>query len=347
MVELTTAEPQVARTRSEVPLLSLVGLNVKFAQSGGNVHAVRGVSLDVFPNETLAVVGESGSGKSTTGLAAMGLIEAPGYVTGGEIWWKGARTSHDTRRSELAALRGRGMAMIFQEPGTAFNPRLTIGRQMTEGMRHHLGLRKSEARKRACELLDRVGIVEPHRRLKNFPHQFSGGMLQRVAIAMALTCGPELIIADEPTTALDVTVQAHVLALLDEVKREFGLSIVLITHDLGVVGEYAQRVAIMYAGAIVERGQVADVFAHPRHPYTAGLLASTPVVDARAERLRAIPGSPPDMAGLTAGCAFAPRCPQADDRCLREAPVLQSYPDGRSVACWRCEPVGGGHDDGR
>jgi oligopeptide/dipeptide ABC transporter ATP-binding protein len=308
-------------------------VNVKYAQVSGDVHAVRGVSLSVMPKETVAIVGESGSGKSTTGLAAMGLIEPPGYVTGGEIWWKGAPASSGKSKM-LSRIRGREIAMIFQEPGVALKPRLTIGRQMTEGMRYHLGMSGGAAKARACELLDLVGIQEPKKRLGEYPHQYSGGMLQRVAIAMALTCQPDLIIADEPTTALDVTVQARVLALLDEVKREFGLAVVLITHDLGVVNDYAQAVAIMYAGKIVESGPVSEIFEHPLHPYTQGLLASTPGMAGRSDRLTAIPGAPPDMSAQIQGCSFADRCAHATSVCRETTPSLDLVKTYRHVACW-------------
>ncbi len=316
-------------------LLDVRDLRTWFDTSGGVVRAVDGVSFDVQPGETLALVGESGCGKSVTALSIMRLVPSPpGRIVGGEVRFDGrdllALADRDIRR-----VRGREIAMIFQEPMTSLNPVLTIGLQVTETMEHHLGLSRAQARARAVELLGLVGIPEPERRLDQHPHQFSGGMRQRVMIAIALACRPRLILADEPTTALDVTIQAQILELLKRLSREFGVAMVIITHNLGVVARYADRVNVMYAGKVIERGPAAAIYERPRHPYTLGLLRSVPRLDRpRRERLDPIPGQPPDLARLPAGCSFQPRCRFAVVRCGQESPPLAPVGEGHFAACW-------------
>ena len=305
---------------AERPLLSIEALRVEFASQFGTVLAVDGVSYEVMPGETLAVVGESGCGKSVTALSVLGLVPSPpGRLAGGRIAFDGLDlvTAPPERLREI---RGNDIAMIFQEPMTSLNPVLTVGDQIGEALVEHLGLSGPEARERVVSLLSRVGIPSPERRVDDYPHQLSGGMCQRVMIAMALACDPKLLIADEPTTALDVTVQAQILDLLRSLQREWGMSIVLITHDLGVVAEMAQRVVVMYAGQIVERADVEALFAWPRHPYTAGLLRSIPRLEGEREALEPIDGTVPDAASFPDGCRFHPRCPLARDRCRLESP---------------------------
>ncbi|WP_339949683.1 ABC transporter ATP-binding protein [uncultured Albimonas sp.] len=321
-----------------MPLLEIEDLAIDLARDGERRRLVHGASLTVDEGETVAVVGESGSGKSLTALAAMGLLPEELSLGAGRIRFEGrdlAQLSEDERR----ILRGGDMAMIFQEPMTALNPVLSIGRQLTEGMRAKLGVSRSEARARAAELLARVGVTDPERRLTQHPHEFSGGMRQRVVIAMALACGPKLILADEPTTALDVTIQAQILALTAKLCRDDGVGLALITHNLGIVARYADRVCVMYAGGVVETGEARALYKAPRHPYTRGLLDSVPRLDLdRAHGLRPIPGSPPDPMRPVAGCRFHPRCPRAEARCRAEAPPFETR-DGRGFACWRPLPV--------
>ncbi|HWP35724.1 MAG TPA: ABC transporter ATP-binding protein [Thermodesulfobacteriota bacterium] len=316
-------------------LLEVRDLQTEFRTSGGVVRAVDRVSFDVQPGETLALVGESGCGKSVTALSIMRLVPTPpGRIVGGQVLFDGRDLLRLDDR-EMRRIRGRQIAMIFQEPMTSLNPVLTIGRQITETMEHHLGLSPREATARAVELLGLVGIPEPERRLRQYPHQFSGGMRQRVMIAIALSCRPRLILADEPTTALDVTIQAQILELLKSLSREFGVAMVIITHNLGVVARYADRVNVMYAGKIVERAPAAALYARPRHPYTLGLLRSVPRLDRpRRERLDPIPGQPPDLSRLPPGCSFRPRCRFAIPRCAAEVPPLAPVEDGHLAACW-------------
>ncbi len=317
-------------------LLDVRNLETRFHTSNGVVKAVDGVSFDVEPGETLALVGESGCGKSVTALSVMRLIPSPpGRITGGEVLFDG-RDLLALSDKAIRQVRGKDIGMIFQEPMTSLNPVLTIGLQLTETMEHHLGLSRDKARARAIELLSLVGISEPERRLSQHPHQFSGGMRQRVMIAIALSCRPRLILADEPTTALDVTIQAQILELLKKLSREFGVAMVIITHNLGVVARYADRVNVMYAGRVVERGPAAEIYDRPRHPYTLGLLRSVPRLDQpRRDRLDPIPGQPPDLARLPAGCSFRPRCRFAVDRCEREVPPLMPQPGHQLSACWK------------
>jgi oligopeptide transport system ATP-binding protein len=316
-------------------LLSVRDLHVSFKTDEGLVEAVRGVSFDLAKGETLGIVGESGSGKSVTNLALMGLIpQPPGRIDRGSAMFDG-RDLIGMNPKELMAIRGRRIGMIFQDPMTALNPLMTIGQQLTEVTRRHLGLSSAAANRRAAEMLDMVGISSPAQRLRDYPHQFSGGMRQRVMIAMALSCEPDILIADEPTTALDVTIQAQILELLADLQKRRGTSIILITHDLGVVAGVCDRVMVMYAGRVVERAGVRPLFAQPRHPYTLGLLRSLPRLDRdHSEQLEAIPGQPPDMTRVPPGCSFRARCPYAFSRCETEDPGLRDVGDGRVSACW-------------
>lgn len=325
------------------PVLSVEDLHVSFQTDEGLVQAVRGVSFEIMPGETIGMVGESGSGKSVTNLAIMGLIpKPPGRIDRGRAMMHG-KDLLQMSAAELQGVRGRKIGMIFQDPMTALNPLMTVGDQLTEVTRWHLGLNRQEADRRATEMLGMVGIASPEQRLKQYPHQFSGGMRQRVMIAMALSCEPELLIADEPTTALDVTIQAQILELLSELQQRKSTSIILITHDLGVVAGVCNRVMVMYAGRIVEKATVDELFASPKHPYTLGLLDSLPRLDGDVnEALRSIAGQPPDMARLQAGCAFRPRCPVAIDRCATDDPELMVIGESsqRAAACWNLSSGG-------
>ena len=317
------------------PLLDVRDLQTQFSTSGGVVRAVDGVSWDVRAGETVALVGESGCGKSVSALSVMRLVSAPaGRIVGGEVRFKG-RDLLGLSDEEMRKIRGRDIAMIFQEPMTSLNPVLTIGRQLTESLEIHLGMTPEQARARAGEILGLVGIADADRRLRQYPHQFSGGMRQRIMIAMALSCNPALILADEPTTALDVTIQAQILELLKSLSRKLGAAMLIITHNLGVVARYADRVNVMYAGRIVERGTAREIYANPRHPYTLGLLRSVPRLDEpRRAKLDPIPGQPPDLTRLPAGCAFAPRCSFAVERCRRDRPELELVAADHTAACW-------------
>jgi len=329
-------------------LLEVRNLQTHFATRAGVVRAVDGVSWDVLEGETVALVGESGCGKSVSALSIMRLVAGPaGRIVGGEIVFKG-RDLLALGEEAMRRVRGREIGMVFQEPMTSLNPVLTIGRQLTEGLEIHLKLPPAAARRRAEELLAMVGIPDPARRLRQYPHQFSGGMRQRMMIAMALACNPSLVLADEPTTALDVTIQAQILELMKDLSRRLGVAMLIITHNLGVVARYADRVNVMYAGRIVERGTAREVYSRPRHPYTLGLLRSVPRLDEpRRARLAPIEGQPPDLTRLPPGCAFTPRCAFRVERCAREAPPLMDVGDGAHVsACWEalrlereCEPV--------
>ena len=317
------------------PVLQVKDLHVEFHTDDGIVRAVGGVSFGVEAGKTLGIVGESGSGKSVTNLAVMGLVpQPPGRVTGGTAHYDG-RDLLRMSLADISAIRGNRLAMIFQDPMTALNPFLTVERQLSEVTQRHLGHDRSTARRHAIEMLERVGIPGASQRIDEYPHQFSGGMRQRVMIAMALACKPDVLIADEPTTALDVTIQAQILDLMKELQRDEGTAIVLITHDLGLVANMCDRVVVMYGGKIVEESATEHLFAHPRHPYTVGLLESVPRVDeALDSRLRAIEGQPPDPAHLPAGCAFQPRCDWCLDRCAEEIPALITDADGAQLACF-------------
>jgi len=305
------------------PLLQVRDLQVQFNTENGIVRAVNGISFDLAAGETLGIVGESGSGKSVANLALLGLIpQPPGEIVGGRAEFRGQDLLGKSHR-ELTSIRGNDIAMIFQDPMTALNPFLTIAEQLTEATRLHLGLSPKDALDHAIEMLQRVGIPAARQRVFEYPHQFSGGMRQRVMIAMALSCQPDVLIADEPTTALDVTIQAQILDLMKDLQQKEGTAIILITHDLGVVASVCHRVLVMYGGRIVEQADVDSLFSRPQHPYTHGLLRSAPRWDdTRQQELVAIEGQPPDMAQLPAGCAFEPRCPHRVDRCQKEIPSL-------------------------
>jgi oligopeptide/dipeptide ABC transporter ATP-binding protein len=317
-------------------LLEIEGLQTQFFTSGGIVKAVDGVSYDVEEGETVAVVGESGCGKSVSALSILRLVAEPaGKVVGGSIKFQGkdllALTDADMRK-----IRGNDIAMVFQEPMTSLNPVLTIGLQLTETLTHHLDMAPEEANARAVELLGLVGISEPDRRLAQYPHHLSGGMRQRVMIAMALCCDPKLIIADEPTTALDVTIQAQILELMKNLTREFGVAMIIITHNLGVVARYADRVNVMYAGKIIETGSAKDIYHNPKHPYTLALLKSVPRIDQpRVAKLDPVQGQPPDLSKLDDGCAFRPRCRFATEKCAQGIPALEKIDGAHLTACFR------------
>jgi oligopeptide transport system ATP-binding protein len=320
------------------PLLSVEDLRVEFWTERGTVHAVNGVSFAVDRGETLGIVGESGCGKSVTSLAIMGILSRAGRVVGGTAKFEG-RDLLKLSDDELRKVRGKDVAMIFQDPMTSLNPVLTIGRQIREALETHFGLEKEEANKRAAALLDQVGIPSPDLRLKDYPHQFSGGMRQRAMIAMALACEPKVLIADEPTTALDVTIQAQILNLLRALVAERDTALILITHDLGVVAGMCERVNVMYAGTIVEAGAAEQLFARPRHPYTLGLLQSVPRLDAgRRQRLQPIEGQPRNMLRPPRECPFAPRCRYEVELSRQELPQLKEVEPGHSVACFNPVP---------
>ena len=317
------------------PLLAIRGLCVSFFTPAGAVPAVRGVDLELARGETLALVGESGSGKSVTAMTVLGLVDPPGRITAGQVCFDGRDVTQLESR-ELRSLRGRRIAMIFQEPMTSLNPVFTVGEQIAEVLRLHLGSPPAEARQRAVELLGRVGIPAAEERAGQYPHELSGGMKQRVMIAMALACEPDLLIADEPTTALDVTIQAQILELLAQLQSELGMAVLLITHNLGIVAHFAKNVAVMYAGKIVERASVPDLFARPAHPYTRALLRALPV-EGRRERLAAIAGNVPAPLDYPPGCAFAARCSDALEHCSARQPALTVVAPGHAAACWLCD----------
>ena len=326
---------------SNEPLLRVVNLQTHFFSDSGLVRAVDGVSFDVHAGQTLAVVGESGSGKSVTALSILRLVaEPPGRIVGGEVLFRGRNLLEATPR-EMRAIRGKAISMIFQEPMTSLNPVFSCGEQIIETLMLHEKLTRQTARRRAIEMLELVGINSPEQRADEYPHQLSGGMRQRVMIAMALACHPEVLIADEPTTALDVTIQAQILELLRRLQKEMGMAVILITHDLGVVAETADHVAVMYAGQVVEYGDVRSTFRHPLHPYTAGLQASLPKLGTTEDRLRVIPGSVPNPANFPVGCRFHPRCPVAQNRCLTE-PELVAVEPGHLSRCLRADEIAAG-----
>jgi len=315
------------------PLLSVENLTVQARRNGAWFDIVDGVSFAVSPQECLGIVGESGSGKTVSVQAVMGLFPRRSMrIAGGHIRFEG-RDIAGLPEAELRKIRGREIAMVFQDPMSSLNPVLTIGDQITETLRIHMGLARAGARERAIELLDMVGVPYPAQRIDEYPHRLSGGMRQRVMIALAISCGPKLLIADEPTTALDVTVQKQILKLLDRLRRELGMSIILISHDLAVVAERAERVAVMYAGNIVEEATAGDVFLAPRHPYTEGLVRARPRIDADVVRLASIPGSIPDPQTPTPGCRFNPRCAEATATCRASSPPLVEVAPGWSLRC--------------
>ena len=322
-------------------LLEIRGLKTHFKTDDGWVHAVDGVDLSVDSSETVCLVGESGSGKSVTAMSILKLVPMPpGRIVAGQVLWDG-RDLVPLPPAEMQRLRGREIGVVFQEPMTALNPVYTVGEQICEGLRLHEGLSRAAALERATELLALVHISQPSRRVHDYPHQFSGGMRQRVMIAMALACKPRLLIADEPTTALDVTIQAQILDLLTELKERLGMAILLITHAMGVVAEVAQRVVVMYAGQVIEEGSVEEVFERPWHPYTQGLIRSIPRIDAdasRGARLVSIPGIVPSLIEPLPGCRFAPRCAHVRAACTQATPALRAVGTGHRVACILEEP---------
>ncbi|RMC33635.1 ABC transporter ATP-binding protein [Paracoccus alkanivorans] len=316
-------------------VLEVRDLRVEFPTHRGVLTALDNVSLSIRPGEILGVVGESGAGKSMTGLAVQGLLEPPGRIASGSVTLNGRRIDTLSDR-EMTRIRGREIGAIFQDPLTSLNPLFTVGAQLVETIRQHLPMSASAARARAVELLAEVGIPAPSERVDHYPHQFSGGMRQRVVIALALAARPSLIIADEPTTALDVSIQAQITALLRRLCAEHGSAVMLVTHDMGVIAETADRVAVMYAGRLIEIGEVAQVTRDPQHPYTQGLMGSIPALGARVPRLEQIDGSMPRLNAIPPGCAFNPRCPQAGPRCRRERPELFTA-GAEKAACWLLE----------
>ncbi|MET4578849.1 ABC transporter ATP-binding protein [Ottowia thiooxydans] len=318
-------------------LLQVKDLVVEFPHRHGTLRALDHISFDIAPGEILGVVGESGAGKSLTGAAIIGLLEPPGRIAGGEIVLEGQRIDKLPFEA-MRHIRGRKIGAIFQDPLTSLNPLYTIGRQLTETIRAHLPVSETEARRRAISLLQDTGIPAAEQRIDHFPHQFSGGMRQRVVIALALAAEPKLIVADEPTTALDVSIQAQIIQLLKKVCKERGAAVMLITHDMGVIAETCDRVAVLYAGRVAEIGPVHEVIHQPAHPYTAGLMAAIPDMASDRERLNQIDGAMPRLNAIPTGCAYNPRCPQRFDRCLHERPEL--LPAGATrAACWLHEPA--------
>ena len=341
--------PQPQPAAATANLIEVNGLQTFFYTRQGLVKAVDGVSFALKPSETLAIVGESGCGKSITALSLLRLIpEPPGRIAGGSILLEG-RDLLKVSEDEMRKVRGNDISMIFQEPMTSLNPVMTIGNQIAEVLLLHQGMTKQQAHDRAVEMLRLVKIPEPEQRVKEYPHQLSGGMRQRAMIAIALACNPKVLIADEPTTALDVTIQAQILNLIVELQQKLGTAVILITHDLGVVAETAQRVIVMYAGRKVEEAPVGELFGAPLHPYTRGLMNSIPRLDlmrgageSTADRLQEIPGIVPALTALPKGCAFAPRCPQASEKCKAEYPPYEQKLPGHWAACWHSDKVSGG-----
>jgi len=336
------------RNRSSNVLLDVRNLATRFYTEDGVVHAVNGVSYTLEEGGVLGVVGESGCGKSVHALSIMRLIPSPpGRIEEGEVWFDG-RDLLKLSEADMHHVRGAEIAMVFQDPMTSLNPVYTVGFQIMEALKLHQGMDDAQARERARELLELVGIPAASQRLDDYPHQFSGGMRQRAMIAMALSCNPKLLIADEPTTALDVTIQAQIVDLVKRLQEQIGMAVMWITHDLGVVAGLAKQVNVMYAGYIVERGDVKDIYGRPRHPYTMGLLGSLPRLDeAPGTQLISIPGLPPDLIDLPPGCPFAARCIYAVDQCLEEMPPLEeTSEEGRIVACWRWKYIAGRTGDG-
>ena len=317
-------------------VLSVRDLRVVFPTRRGTLTALDGISFDIAAGEVLGMVGESGAGKSLTGAAIIGLLEPPGRIAGGEIWLRGERIDN-LPPAAMRRIRGKHIGMVFQDPLTSLNPLYTIAQQLTETIRTHLPMQETEARTRAIALLDRVGIPAAARRIDDYPHHFSGGMRQRVVIALALCAEPQLVIADEPTTALDVSVQAQIIDLIKEICAERGAAVMLITHDMGVIAETADRVAVLYAGRQAEIGKVKDVILKAMHPYTRGLMGSIPTLTQESDRLVQIPGAMPRLSAIPPGCPFNPRCPEVFDRCRVERPDLITVEDGRQVACWLAE----------
>ena len=321
------------------PVLEIGDLRTWFHTRAGVGRAVDGLSFHLGRGETLGLVGESGCGKSVAALSVLRLVAPPGRIEGGRVRFRG-RDLLGLPEEEMRGVRGNEIAMVFQEPMTSLNPVLTCGDQIAEALRRHRAVGRKEARERAVEMMSRVGIPAPEQRVDEYPHQLSGGMRQRVMIAMALSCAPDVLIADEPTTALDVTTQAQILDLLQRLQEEFHMAILLITHDLGVVAEVADRVAVMYAGRIVEAAETSRLFASPRHPYTRALLRSVPQLHGPLHRLEVIRGRVPEATDFPDGCRFHPRCPLAEDRCRGRTPPLEEVAPGHGTACWRWDAAG-------
>jgi|SRR5690625_16900 len=319
-------------------LLSVHDLNVEFPTRHGTLHALTDVSFNIRPGEVLGMVGESGAGKSLTGAAIIGLLEPPGRMSQGEIWLRDQRIDH-LSEAQMRKIRGRKIGAIFQDPLTSLNPLYTVGQQLVETIQTHLHFSNQAALQRAIELLKATGIPAAEERIHHYPHQFSGGMRQRVVIALALAAEPELIVADEPTTALDVSIQAQILELLKKLCQEQGTAILLITHDMGVIADIADRVAVMYAGRLIEIGPVEEIIRTPKHPYTTGLMQAIPSIHQLDERLNQIPGNMPRLNAIPAGCAFHPRCSQRMPRCDQETPDLLTVGHRHKVACWLHEEV--------
>ncbi len=328
-------------------LLDVKDLRTEFHTQDGIVHAVNGVSFSVDEGETLGLVGESGCGKSVSVLSVMRLIpQPPGKITTGQVLFQG-RDLLKVDDEEIRSVRGNKIAMVFQDPMTSLNPVLTINTQISEALELHLGMTNEQARKRTIELLKMVGIPEAEGRIDDYPHQFSGGMRQRVMIAMALSCSPQLLIADEPTTALDVTIQAQIVDIVKRLKRELGMAVIWITHDLGVIAGLAERINVMYAGFVIETAPVKELFANPLHPYTLGLLGSIPRLDAaRKSKLTPIEGLPPDLIQMPKGCPFYPRCKFRTEKCLAENPALETVALRHATACWHWQDVQKAHAAG-
>ena len=320
------------------PIISAKDVEITFSLRGKKLNAIRKCSLDLYDGETLAIVGESGSGKSVFTKTFVGMLDVNGKITGGSIMYEGRDMTKFTEKDWLG-VRGKKIAMVMQDPMTSLNPLKKIGKQIQESIEHHQGLKGAEAKKAAIEMLAKVGIPDPERRYEQYPHEFSGGMRQRVVIAIAAACRPQILICDEPTTALDVTIQAQILQLIRDLQKELGMSVIYITHDLGVVAELCDRVIVMYGGLIMEEAPIEDIFEHPSHPYTMGLLASIPDIEQNKEvRLSPIPGSPPDMTNPPKGCPFAPRCPYARSVCAVELPEFSAVGEGHYSRCFLLSP---------
>ena len=316
------------------PIISAKDVEITFSLRGRKLNAIRKCSLDLYEGETLAIVGESGSGKSVFTKNFVGMLDANGKITGGSIMYEGRDMTKFTEKDWLG-VRGKKIAMVMQDPMTSLNPLKKIGKQIQESIEHHQGLKGEEAKKAAIEMLGKVGIPDPERRYEQYPHEFSGGMRQRVVIAIAAACRPQILICDEPTTALDVTIQAQILQLIRDLQKELGMSVIYITHDLGVVANVADRVAVMYAGQIVERGTSIEVFHHPRHPYTNALLEAVPRLDLQnKQQLASIEGTPPDLIAPPKGCPFCTRCKYCMEICCEQQPPVLNFGDGHEASCW-------------